>query len=278
MPVCQRRLIIINAPARKRHHSDSFMVNDKHSSFDMNNGPEGERAPLARYNQIKRSILYKINSGQWPAHHKIPSENELSALFQVSRMTVNRALRELTAQGLLFRLQGVGTFVADSSKIGAALMSVRDIAEEIKSHQNHQHQTEIILLEQLKATADMALLLGIKAGKKLFHSLLIHYDNNIPVQLEDRYVNAAAAPDYLKKDFTAQTPHAYLKSVAPITEGEHIVEAVLPSAQEAAWLDIEVSEPCLQLRRTTWSNDLVVTVVRLLYPGSRYRLEGRFHS
>ena len=253
------------------------MLNDKKLP-SLNNVPEGGRAPVARYNHIKRSILYRINSGEWSANHKIPSENELSALFQVSRMTVNRALRELTAQGVLFRLQGVGTFVADSSKIGAALMSVRDIAEEIKSHKNHQLQTEVILLEQLKAASETALLLGVKAGKKVFHSLLIHYDNDIPVQLEDRYVNAAAAPDYLKKDFTIQTPHAYLKSVAPITEGQHIVEAVLPSAQEAAWLDIKASEPCLQLRRTTWSNDLVVTGVRLLYPGSRYRLEGRFHT
>lgn len=243
---------------------------------DSSNG--ANQAPVARYAHIKRSILYKINSGQWAANRKIPSENELSELFEVSRMTVNRALRELAAQGILTRLQGIGTFVADSNKIGAALMSVRDIAEEIKSHRNHTHHTEIILLEQLSATAEMAVLLRIKARQKVFHSILIHYDNQIPVQLEDRYVNAAVAPDYLKKDFTRQTPHAYLKAVAPLTEGEHIVEAVLPRPEEAAWLRIDAAEPCLQLRRKTWSNDDVVTGARLLYPGSRYRLEGRFHT
>jgi len=245
----------------------------EHESFDSLNQP-----PVARYTHIKRSILYKINSGEWSANHKIPSENELSELFQVSRMTVNRALRELTAQGVLTRLQGVGTFVADANKIGAALMSVRDISEEIKSHQNHSHHTEIILLEQLSATAEMAILLQIKARQRVFHSILIHYDNQVPVQLEDRYVNASVAPDYLHKDFTRQTPHAYLKAVAPITEGEHIVEAVLPKPEEASWLQISAAEPCLQLRRKTWSNDKVVTGVRLLYPGSRYRLEGRFHA
>lgn len=250
------------------------------AKVSLKNGTAEEinSAPLARYAHIKRSILYKINSGQWTANEKIPSENELSELFQVSRMTVNRALRELTAQGVLTRLQGVGTFVADSSKIGAALMSVRDIAEEIKSQGNHQHRTEVILLEQLSATAELSILLDVKVRRKVFHSILIHYDNNIPVQLEDRYVNAAAAPDYLKNDFASRTPHAYLQAVAPITEGEHIVEAVLPQAAEAAWLKIGLQEPCLQLRRKTWSNSLVVTGVRLLYPGSRYRLEGRFNN
>ena len=251
-----------------------------------NNGPQTETGnpsemgsvPVARYTHIKRSILYRINSGEWAANQKIPSEKELSDMFEVSRMTVNRALRELTVQGVLVRLQGVGTFVSDSNKMGAALMSVRDIADEIKSHTDHQHRTEVVLLEQLAATAEIAIMLQIKPRRKLFHSILLHYDNDVPVQLEDRYVNAAVAPDYLKKDFTRQTPHAYLSSVAPITEGEHIVEAVMPTAEEAAWLAISPGEPCLQLHRKTWSNDKVVTGVRLLYPGSRYRLEGRFHT
>lgn len=235
-------------------------------------------APVARYTHIKRSILYKINSGQWGPNEKIPSENELSAQFQVSRMTVNRALRELADQGFLLRLQGVGTFVADSNKIGAALMSVRDIAEEIASQPNHRHQARVLVLEELRAGPELARLLEVKVRARLFHSLLLHFDNDRPAQLEDRYVNAAVAPDYLKNDFTRLTPHVYLCQVAPITEGEHIVEAVLPDAREAACLGIETRDPCLQLRRRTWSRDQVVTGVRLLYPGSRYRLEGRFHA
>lgn len=238
---------------------------------------ENDNRPVPRYLQIKRLILHKINSQQWAPHFKIPSEKELSDMFNVSRMTVNRALRELTVQGALVRLQGVGTFVAEN-KMESALMSVRNIADEIKSHRNHQHRTEVILLERSFATAEQALIMNIKPRQLTFHSLLLHYDNDLPVQLEDRYVNSAAAPDYLSQDFVRQTPHAYLSAVAPLTEGEHIVEAVLPTGREAAWLKIDSGEPCLQLKRKTWSHQNVVTWVRLLYPGSRYRLEGHFYS
>ncbi len=63
---------------------------------------------------------------------------------------------------------------------------------------------------------------------------MVHYENEVPVQIEDRCVNAAVVPDYLHQDYTATTPHDYLSLIAPLTEGEHIVEAVQATAEERA--------------------------------------------
>ncbi|MDL2271896.1 histidine utilization repressor [Desulfovibrio sp. OttesenSCG-928-I05] len=239
--------------------------------------PEPDQQLVPRYVQIKRLILFKINSGEWPSNYRIPSEKELSEGFGVSRMTVNRALRELAVQDVLVRVQGVGTFVS-KNKMGAALMSVRNIADEISSQPDHHHRTSVLLLEELSAVPELAATLGLRAGQTVFHSILLHFDNDVPVQMEDRYVNSLVAPDYMSRDFTRETPHVYLSRVAPLTEGNHIVEAVLPTGEEAAWLKITPDEPCLQMTRKTWSNQQVVTTVRLLYPGSRFRLEGHFYS
>jgi GntR family histidine utilization transcriptional repressor len=62
----------------------------------------------------------------------------------------------------------------------------------------------------------------------------------------------------------------------PLTEVEHVIEAVLPDNSTQKLLEIDATEPCLLIHRTTWSNAAVVTKVRLLYPGSRFRLGGRF--
>ncbi len=80
---------------------------------------------------------------------------------------------------------------------------------------------------------------------------MVHYENDLPVQIEDRCVNADIAVDYLTQDYRQTTPHAYLSRIAPLTEGEHIVEAVRATAQECAWLTIKEHEPCLLIRRTT---------------------------
>lgn len=62
---------------------------------------------------------------------------------------------------------------------------------------------------------------------------MVHFENDIPVQIEDRCVNAERIPDYLNQDYTQTTPHAYLSLVAPLTEGEHIVEAVRATRRSA---------------------------------------------
>ncbi len=62
--------------------------------------------------------------------------------------------------------------------------------------------------------------------------------------------------------------------MAPITRTEQIVEAVLPKPWECKLLSIGRGEPCLMIRRRTWSEAANVTVAWLTYPGTRYRLEG----
>ncbi|GGJ92037.1 histidine utilization repressor [Pseudomonas matsuisoli] len=230
--------------------------------------------PAPLYERVKQMILHHVRSGEWPTHHRVPSESELVGQLGFSRMTINRALRELTADGVLVRMQGVGTFVAEQ-KGQAALVEVHNIAEEIASR-GHVHRLDIITLGEEIASSERAAALDVKPGQRVFHSLIVHYENDVAVQIEDRFVNPLLAPDYLAQDFHAETPFVYLNRVAPLSAGEHGVEAVLPSVAEARLLQIKRQEPCLLIRRRTWSGPRLVTSARLLYPGSRYRLEGRF--
>jgi GntR family histidine utilization transcriptional repressor len=229
-------------------------------------------APAPFYEKVKQAISEKIHSGVWRPHDRIPSEAELVAQFGFSRMTINRALRELTDEGLLVRLQGVGTFVAEP-KGQSALFEVRSIAEKLSPVTIStavrcccwRRPGRIIFRRRRSASPE---------GTRIFHSLMVHYENEVPVQIEDRCVNAAVVPDYLHQDYTATTPHDYLSLIAPLTEGEHIVEAVQATAEECALLHIHAHDPCLLIRRRTWSTTHIVSHARLLFPGSRYRLQG----
>ena len=235
-----------------------------------------QTAPAPFYEKVKMEISEKISSGIWQPHDRIPSEAELVEQYGFSRMTINRALRELTDEGLLVRLQGVGTFVAEP-KGQSALFEIRSIADEINARQ-HQHRCEVLTLERTRANAQQATALNVKEGTPIFHSVMVHYENELPVQIEDRCVNAEIVPEYLLQDYSQTTPHAYLSLIAPLTEGEHIVEAVRASAEECALLHIKEHDPCLLIRRKTWSASSIVSHARLLFPGSRYRLQGRFMS
>ena len=176
---------------------------------------------------MKQAISEKIATGVWRPHDRIPSEAELVAQFGFSRMTINRALRELTDEGLLVRRAGGRHRSWRSPKVSRRCFEIRSIADEIHSR-NHQHRCEVLVLEETEASAEQAAELNVKEGSRIFHSVMVHFENDIPVQIEDRCVNAERIPEYLSQDYTQTTPHAYLSLVAPLTEGEHIVELCAP--------------------------------------------------
>lgn len=231
---------------------------------------------LPRYSRVKRMIVERIESGDWKTRDRIPSESELVRDLGVSRMTINRALRELTMEGRLVRVQGVGTFVAEP-KAQSALFEVRNIADEIAAR-GRRHSCQVLTLRQEKASTEVGRALGLQSGDLVFHSVLLHCEDEIPMQIEDRYVDPQSAPEYLQQDFSQQTPYVYLMAAAPISDAEHVIEAVQATAPERKLLKIEADEPCLCLHRTTWSNGRIASYVRLLYPGGRYRLRGKFKA
>lgn len=138
-------------------------------------------APAPFYETVKQDICKKIAGGVWQPHDRIPSEAELVAQYGFSRMTINRALRELTDEGWLVRLQGVGTFVAEP-KGQSALFEVRSIAEEIAARR-HQHRCEVLTLERVRANAIQASALNVNESDVIFHSIMVHYENDLPVQI-----------------------------------------------------------------------------------------------
>ena len=226
------------------------------------------------YLQVKRYILDNIGSGKWSAATRVPSENEIVKSFKVSRMTANRALRELRDEGVLVRIAGVGSFVADR-QAHAHPLQIRGIADEIRDR-GHVHRAEIVSRERVRAVADLAEDFGIAPRGELYCSLIVHFENDRPIQLEDRYVLPKLAPDYLSIDFSKTTPHDYLIKVAPLQEAEHVLRAEMPDERTRRLLAMKRDEPCLVIIRRTWTAGQIASVARLHYPGSRYELSGRF--
>lgn len=145
------------------------------------NGPGTESAPA--YERVKHLIVSQINAGRWQEGDQLPSENQLVGALGLSRMTINRALRELSAEGLVVRLMGVGTFVA-ATKTASPLFEVKNIADEIQQR-GHRHRTEVVYVREEDADPANAFIRDSIRGK-VFHSLMIHYEDDTPIQLEDR--------------------------------------------------------------------------------------------
>jgi GntR family histidine utilization transcriptional repressor len=117
-------------------------------------------API--YERMKTDIRARIETGEWPVNHRIPSENELVETLGISRMTANRALRELANEGVITRVQGKGSFVAPKKRSAPAL-GVRNIADEILER-GSVHRTELVLAQTETCGHELAAALELGDG------------------------------------------------------------------------------------------------------------------
>lgn len=231
-------------------------------------------AAKPRYQQLKDLIIGRISSGELRPADRVPSENELVEAMNVSRMTANRALRELTDEGYVDRVAGRGTFVSDF-RARSHVLEVHNIADEIQ-RRDHTHTCEVLRQSRQHARGEVAKALHVEQGVDVFHLLLVHFENGTPIQIEDRHVVADFAPDCLGQDFCSITPSAYLTAISPLQEAEQVVRAAQPNAAVRHRLQMAQDEPSLIVIRRTWSRGRPVTFARLHHPGSRYELTGHY--
>ncbi|MBL4826958.1 MAG: histidine utilization repressor [Spongiibacteraceae bacterium] len=227
------------------------------------------------YRQVKQHILNLIASGDWAQGNRLPSENELVNELNVSRMTVNRALRELSDERYIERIAGVGSFVCEGRALSHPL-EIRNIAEEIKIR-GHQHNCKVIKQIAMVASAELAILFEITSGSRLFHSVILHTESGVPIQMEERFIHPKFAPDYLEVDFTQTNTTEYLLGIEnQLDELEQIIRAQLPDQSTQELLQMQNDEPCLILQRRTWVAGQVVTRSLLFHPASRFEFGGRY--
>jgi len=226
------------------------------------------------YLRVKGWIQERIQAGALREGDLVPSEPALSRRFGVARMTANRAVRELTAERLLTRVRGAGTYVAAPPR-GSTLVEIRSIADEIEAR-GGVHTAEVLELVRRPLAAALARDFRLPAGAPAFHSRLVHAEDGLPVQYEDRWVDAALVPGYGQRDFTAETPNEYLMRAAPLTRVEYRIEARRAPAAVRRALRIAAAEPCLLLHRRTFSRGRVASVADLWHPGDRWQFTGHF--
>jgi len=223
-----------------------------------------------RYIQIQDFIHEKINSHVWLPGSKIPTELELTKQFNVSRMTVNKAIRDLVNKGLLERTPRLGTFVCHK-KAESSLNYIRNIADEI-NQRGKTYSNKILSQVTIKADDEIAMRLGVKLETPIFFSEIIHFEDDVALQLELRWVNPQFAPHYIEQDFTLATPNEYLTKNCPLSSIEHTVEAVIAAAEIQNNLGLSATQPCLLLNRRTWSKQDLISVALLYHPADKYKL------
>ena len=234
----------------------------------------GNSTGLPRYLVIKNYLLSQIRSGQISEGDKTESENVLAQRFDVSRLTVQRAVRELVTEGRLTRVQGSGTFVA-AKPVGFSLFEVQDLAREIEL-QGGEPRTDVLIQRQLVPEKKVRDLLELEEQEPVFEAVLLQCNGETPIAIEDRYAKCDVFPNFLEKDFGRESLYDYFTRHTELGHLETTLSAVMPYDITCQRLGLSSGDPCLHLERRNRINGRVVTLSRFTFAGSRFSLSSNY--
>ncbi|MCS7286048.1 MAG: GntR family transcriptional regulator [Anaerolineae bacterium] len=227
---------------------------------------------IPKYYRIKEEIRRRIASGEYGASQRIPSESELAQEFSVSRGTVERAIRLLVKEGILYREQGKGTFVA-SPRFDEISFRLSDFWEEAK---RAGHKTKVRLLKAVKRPADelTASRLEIAPGAPIIEIERLSYVDEVPIAYEFRRLAYELCPALLEEDLENSSIHLLLteKYRIPLLKAVYTIEAIVLKDEMASLLEVAPGTPGFMIDRLTYTKGLRPAVwFHQIYRGDRYR-------
>ena len=195
-----------------------------------------------------------------------PSERELVRHFGVARMTVRQAVDALVAEGLLERIPGRGTFVATPrSRAGRLLSHTEELGI-----RGLTGQSQTLVAREERAGPGVAKALAISEGDLVVHWRRVRRAENVPLAVEDAYLNAALVPGLVQPVMPASLYAALAERGLRPSWAEDSVKADAATAEEARLLEVGVGSPVLRVSRRGVAGETPVHVSRSTYRGDRY--------
>ena len=222
------------------------------------------------YQQIKGLILQSLQAGEWKPGEAIPSEMELAARFRVSQGTVRKAIDELAAENLVTRRQGKGTFVATHAERQVQYRFLKLLPDAGDASEEGPAQRTILECRRLRASADMARSLALRAGDSVIQIKRILSFVGVPTILEDIWLPGQAFKGLTAEQLAHYQGPTYamfeLDFGVRMVRAEEKIRAVLPDETQAQWLNVPAGTPLLSVERLAYTyNDVPMELRRGLY-------------
>ena len=202
---------------------------------------------IPRYIQIKEFFNTMINTGKWEPGDKLPPEDELAKSFGVSRMTVRRAISELTQKGRLESRQGIGTFVVERQ--------FNSIVTNLYASQEHKGKHFVLKQSIIAANDEIALFLKINKGEELYQIDRLRFFGDVPAAIETAFLQKNRFPDLEQEDLTRTLQQILRERYgAQLSFLRSYLEPIIADEKTANLLQIHKGDPCMLFWRITYSS------------------------
>lgn len=229
-----------------------------------------QNGSVPKHEQL-RGILRQVATDELQPGDPVPSERALMQSYGVSRVTVREAIGQLVNDGVLLRVHGKGTFVADRTV--RSRLHLASFTEEMRA-QGYQPSTVLLEAERAVAPAATSRALGIDDGAVSLHIKRLRLADGRPVSVDDAWYDADALAGLLDIDLTGSVYRALADRFGrPIDRAEQTVGADPAPADVATLLGVPAGSPVLHFDRVSFSGEAAVEHAQSWYRSDRYRLQ-----
>ncbi len=224
------------------------------------------------YYQLENILRSKIEGGEVLPNHKLPTEQELSREYKISRATVRQALAALVSEGLLYRKQGKGTFVTEKATQTKSV-KLTGFTEDLFT-EGHQAEVKIMEIRPVPAPDRVAGVLRVPAGEQVVRFKRLRSVDGLPFSYVINYLVPEVGQKITEKDLQLHTMLHLLEEKLGIPLGtiRHSVEAVKADVEVASLLAVSVFEPVLYIETAVYSAEgQAVEAVDTFFRSDRYR-------
>ncbi|MEH7118337.1 GntR family transcriptional regulator [Neobacillus vireti] len=212
------------------------------------------KSPKPLYVQLKEMIKKDIDTGKYAKDNKLPTEKEMVDMYNISRITIRRALTELEREGLVQKQHGIGTFVTNNKKFKRDLISVTGFSEFLVQT-GKQPETKIILTEVLKASNWISEILNVPIKEPVLEVRRLHLIEGDPVHLETSYYSLRKFPDLDQHISESNSIYNILKDRYSMkaVKNHKTLAAVFPTLEQAKLLQLTQDHIVFEVEK--WAYD-----------------------
>jgi DNA-binding GntR family transcriptional regulator len=230
------------------------------------------------YAQLKEKIISDINNETLKYGDKIETEQEIMKKYNLSRITVRRAISELVAEGYLIKKQGKGTFVI-KNKIERKIINTSDslkimsFTKELKEN-NIKASSKIIELKIIPGIEEFNQKLGLTKNSKLIFMKRVRYANDSPMTIEENYFSYDKFKGLLEEKIEGSLYELLEKkyNVIPTRSSRQEIEIVKSDEEQSKLLNIPTFEPLFYFSGVTYDeNDIPIHIAKRYIIGSKYK-------
>ncbi len=205
------------------------------------------------YHQIREDLRARIEEGEWLSGELIPAEKELCAEYKVSKITVLEAIKGLVREGLLYRKQGKGTFMA-KPKLEQSLNRFYSFTESMRQ-KGLEPEQRILKVKFTEADKHSAKHLRIRKGEKITEIERLRLVNGEPFYLETIMIPVKLCPNLHLKDISSKPLNDILRNEykIPLIRAKECFEPIIVDSYEAQMLGVKDGAPALLLEHTTYT-------------------------